>query len=82
MSNVIKIEDYLPLKGGLRMVGSSFSMQQVYPLMHQVASTRATVLITGETGTGKELVAREIHRMSGRDNFVAGNCAGLPTNFV
>ena len=51
-------------KGWGEFVGSSAPMQGVYDLIRQVAPGKTTVLITGETGTGKELVARAIHRLS------------------
>src|SRR5262245_61615123 len=61
------------------LVGRSTSIQRVVRLVQQVAPTDVTVLIEGETGTGKELVARAIHRESARHKgpFVAVNCAGL-----
>ncbi len=61
------------------IVGNSQPMQKVFRKMRQVARTTATVLIQGETGTGKELVARAIHYNSDRRNnrFVPLNCAGL-----
>jgi transcriptional regulator with GAF, ATPase, and Fis domain len=62
------------------MVGSSDSMQEVFRLMTSAASAPISVLVEGETGTGKELVARGIHRASARaaGPFVAVNCAALP----
>jgi len=62
------------------MVGSSPQMQQLFASIRQVAPERATVLIAGETGTGKELVARAIHAGSPRKEglFVAVNCAAIP----
>src|SRR5262249_11444525 len=62
------------------MVGSSRSIQQVYRLVRMVSKRETTVLITGGTGTGKELVAHAIHQLSARANqpFVAGNCAAIP----
>ncbi len=62
------------------LLGSSPPMQDLYRLIERVAPTDATVLITGETGAGKELVAREIHARSTRRHarFVALNCAALP----
>ena len=55
-------------------------MQEIYAIIRQVAPTSAPVLISGETGTGKELVAREIHKLSPRGDgpFVAVNAAALP----
>ena len=46
------------------MIGSSTVMEEVYNLTRRVAGTTATVLLTGETGTGKELVARALHRLN------------------
>lgn len=66
--------------GGLdRMLGDSPQMQTIFNSIRQVAPTQATVLIQGETGTGKELVARALHNLSPRSNskFVAVNCAAL-----
>jgi DNA-binding NtrC family response regulator len=62
------------------LIGESRPMQQVAQQIRLVAPRRATVLITGETGTGKELAARSIHASSGRDRFslVAVNCSALP----
>lgn len=57
-------------KPGEPMLGSSPAMKRVQELIMKVAKTNANVLITGENGTGKELVAREIHRMSERNNEV------------
>ncbi len=73
---------YLGKLGGL--VGASPAMQQVYSAIQQAAPTTAPVLVTGETGTGKELVARAIHRLSTRSSgpFVAINCAALPESLI
>jgi two-component system, NtrC family, response regulator AtoC len=62
------------------LVGTSPPMQAVFELIRKVAPTRSPVLITGETGTGKELVARAIHRLSPRRDalFVPVNCAAIP----
>ncbi len=62
------------------LVGNSPVMQQLQQSIRQVAPEKATVLVAGETGTGKELVARAIHTGSPRSNalFVAVNCAAIP----
>jgi DNA-binding NtrC family response regulator len=73
---------YLGKLSGL--VGASPAMQQVYAAIQQAAPTTAPVLITGETGTGKEVAARAIHRLSTRFSgpFVAINCAALPETLI
>ncbi len=68
-------------RSGLRgMVGASASMQRVYRLTEMVARTETTVLITGESGTGKDLVAQAIHMISPRSKhpFAVVNCAAIP----
>jgi DNA-binding NtrC family response regulator len=64
------------------VVGVSRQMQEVFETAIRVAPSGTPVLITGETGVGKEVVARAIHGASGRENFVALNCAALPPNLV
>jgi two-component system, NtrC family, response regulator HydG len=62
-----------------KIIGKTPPMQRVFDLIERVAPTRATVLVTGETGTGKELVARAIHDVSDRSRkpFVPVNCSAL-----
>jgi DNA-binding NtrC family response regulator len=66
------------------IIGKSAAMQQVFEMVKVVSETNATVLITGETGTGKELVARAIHSNSPRryGPFVATSCGALPDTLL
>jgi two-component system response regulator AtoC len=66
------------------IIGRSAAMQKVYEMIGTVADTNATVLITGETGTGKELVARAIHTNSSRrySPFIAVSCSALPDTLL
>lgn len=64
-------------------VGDSQSMRTLYQTIAQVGPSDLAVMIAGETGTGKELVARAVHRTSGRGGlFVPINCAGIPENLL
>ncbi len=71
-------------KGWGEFIGRSAAMQQQYELIRQVAGSTTSVLITGETGTGKELAARAIHRASPRREalFVPINCAAIPAELL
>jgi len=66
------------------IVGQSQAMKRVYDVIRRISTSDATVLIHGETGTGKELAARAIHQSSSRQAgpFVAINCAAVPENLV
>ena len=72
------------LHGDDRLLGDSMALQQVLRDIAQVAPTDATVLIMGETGTGKELVARAIHRAGRRSDrpLVTVNCAAIPASLI
>ena len=71
-------------KGWGEFIGNSEAMCRVYDLIRQVAPTKTSVMIQGETGTGKELVARAIHRASPRAKalFVSINCAAIPPDIL
>ncbi|MBP9113573.1 MAG: sigma 54-interacting transcriptional regulator [Polyangiaceae bacterium] len=66
------------------IIGNCAPMMEVFRKVQKVASVDINVLITGETGTGKELIAREIHRRSNRANgpFVIINCGAIPENLI
>lgn len=72
------------VEGEPKMIGNHRSMQRVRALIEKVAPTESTVLIVGETGTGKELAARAVHDQSNRSDypFVAINCGALPENLI
>jgi two-component system, NtrC family, response regulator HydG len=76
------LEEQVAREGGRfhLLVGKSRIMEQVFELIDLAAASNATVLVTGETGTGKELVARTIHERSGRSSgpLVKVNCSALP----
>src|SRR5262245_21843880 len=67
-----------------QIVGSSEALREVLWCVNRVARTDSTVLITGETGTGKELVAQAIHRASQRSErpFISVNCAAIPESLI
>ncbi len=66
------------------MVGKSAAMMDVKDMIEKVAPTNARVLITGENGTGKELVARQLHELSSRNYgpFIEVNCAAIPSELI
>jgi two-component system, NtrC family, response regulator AtoC len=72
----------VPLAGG--PIIADDSMRELYQLVDQVAQSPLSVLLLGETGAGKEVLAREIHRRSSRSSgpFVAINCAGIPESLL
>ncbi|MEZ6123022.1 MAG: sigma-54 dependent transcriptional regulator [Planctomycetaceae bacterium] len=72
------------VEGRSDLIGNSPSMMRVKKLIDKIAPTDSAVLILGETGTGKEMVARRVHEQSDRRNapFVAVNCGAIPENLV
>jgi sigma-54 specific flagellar transcriptional regulator A len=75
---VIKSEEKTPI------IGNSTATKQLLSLVSQYASSSASVLIMGRTGTGKELVSRELHRQSSRhsEKFIAINCGAIPSQLL
>jgi two-component system, NtrC family, nitrogen regulation response regulator NtrX len=88
LQHVVLVNENVRLKQEVRaqyeIVGSSKSIKQMIGLIEKVAPTPARVLITGDNGTGKELVARAIHALSPRaaGPFVEVNCAAIPTELI
>ncbi len=72
------------LQAGQELVGASGGLREVMGQVRQVAATDASVLVSGETGTGKELIAQAIHRLGTRRErpFIKLNCATLPPSLV
>ncbi|MGA2192234.1 MAG: sigma-54 dependent transcriptional regulator [Nitrospirota bacterium] len=84
--SVKKVVELIPKRTAVErpIIGNSEKLQEVLDMARRAARGQATVLITGETGTGKELLARYIHNLSPRKSrpFVAVNCASLPEPLV
>lgn len=90
--HVMTPSPYQPMWGGeerrvpkvRRMLGRSAAMQRTWAVTRRVAPRDTTVLITGESGTGKDLLAQEIHRLSARKNqpFVVVNCSAIPETLL
>lgn len=79
-----KLEAELKDKRFGEIIGACPSMMEVFRKLQKVAGTDISVLITGETGTGKELIAREVHRRSQRAEgpFITINCGAIPENLI
>ena len=80
-----KLKAQLDMRFGMEnIVGHDHQMLKIYDMVESIADTRATVLITGESGTGKSLIARAIHRASSRRDqaFVEVACGALPENLL
>jgi len=74
----------LETSGPSDLVGTSAAIRQVFARIKKAAPTNATVLIRGESGVGKELVAREVHRLSARSDeaYISVNCAAIPEELI
>jgi two-component system response regulator AtoC len=85
-SQLVKVNRYFneQLIQDTDLLGLSQSMEHLRQMIHKVAASEATVLVTGENGTGKELVAREIYRLSPLKSkpYVRVNCAAIPENLI
>jgi two-component system NtrC family response regulator len=79
-----KVESSKQNDGRARLIGRSEKFRDILKLVGRLAATETTVLIAGETGTGKEVVAQSIHQNSSRSSgpFVAVNCAAIPENLL
>ncbi|MEP1230962.1 MAG: sigma-54 dependent transcriptional regulator [Litorimonas sp.] len=94
VKNALEREDFSSAKSSVKesldktavpgFVGNSAPMKAVYKMIENVADSNAAVFITGDSGTGKEVTAQAIHKVSQRRNapFVAINCAALPENLI
>jgi two-component system response regulator HydG len=84
----VRVEADAPAPAGaparFGMVGDSSGMQELFTLLERVAPSDVSVLVQGETGTGKELVARALHEYSSRkaERFLAENCAAVPASLL
>ncbi|MBD3419528.1 MAG: PAS domain S-box protein [Chitinivibrionales bacterium] len=76
--------EHVTSKGLHNIVGKSRKIQDIFELIRLAAASQATILVTGETGVGKEVVAKAIHALGTRKNgpFVAVNCSSLPENLL
>ncbi|HCK18112.1 MAG TPA: Fis family transcriptional regulator, partial [Thalassospira sp.] len=82
-NRTLKIELARHSKNASDFIGRNPAMEKLRTLIGNVASTNAHVLINGETGSGKEVIARNLHEMSGRTGpFVAVNCGGVPEHLI
>lgn len=82
-SSGIFFRDTMGSFGASAIIGEDGSLKDVFRMLRRVARTASTVLVTGETGTGKELVVQTLHEMSGRKGpFVPVNCGAIPADLI
>lgn len=85
-SQLVKVSRYFNSEASSKseIIGDCSKIQHLKSVIRKVAATEATVLITGENGTGKEMVANEIHRLSSRSTtpFIRVNCAAISENLI
>lgn len=83
-TETIKHQEKIAQKGFNGIIGESAAMQKIYEKISQVAPSQSGVLIYGETGTGKELIAQAIHDLSASSNkkMIRINCAAIPSNLI
>jgi transcriptional regulator with PAS, ATPase and Fis domain len=83
-SSTIRIVDGMEKIEPVRLIGSSVALKKVWAIIERVCDTDATVLITGESGVGKEIVADEIYKKSCRNDkpYIKVNCASIPANLL
>ena len=84
IKSALEVEHLRKLHLNKNIIGNSLEMQQVIKMIHQIASLDVTILITGETGVGKEVVSNEIYSNSVREKgpFIKVNCAAIPANLL
>jgi two-component system response regulator PilR (NtrC family) len=82
--DIVVLKEQLKILSLENIIGKSQVMQELFSLIPKVSQSNANVLISGESGSGKELVARAIHNLSPRKNnaFIAINCAAIPENLL
>src|SRR5580700_3093260 len=82
--NGVTLDQPTPLGSSSPLAGDSPAMQEVFRLIERVGPTEASVLLTGESGSGKELAAKAIHERSSRRNgpFIAINCGAIPAGLI
>jgi len=84
IQEIKKLRKQIGKKKSMEMIGESEAIQNIRAMIKKVAPSDSRVLITGENGTGKELVARELHSCSNRSDgpFIEVNCAAIPSELI